>query len=80
MTYALMQVGGRATLLPWTAGLVGPLALLAALPLVYLFVRRELGHPVFGLVAAALFGDRNRPRELGEGLLDQDERGFRRRR
>ncbi len=56
LTHALMRVGGRATLLPWTAGLVGPLALLAALPLVYLFVRRELGHPFYGLVAAALFG------------------------
>jgi hypothetical protein len=56
LTYALMRVGGRATLLPWTAGLVGPLALLAALPLVYLFVRRELGHAFYGLVAAVLFG------------------------
>jgi hypothetical protein len=56
LTYALMRVGGRATWLPWTAGLVGPLALLGALPLVYLFVRRELGHPFYGLVAAALFG------------------------
>ena len=56
LTYALVSVGGRATLLPWTAGLVGPVALLAALPLVYLLVRRELGHPFYGLVAAALFG------------------------
>ncbi len=56
LTWCLMRVGGRAILLPWTAGLVGPLALLAALPLVYLFVRRELGHPLYGLVAAALFG------------------------
>ena len=56
LTFALMQIGGRATLLPWTAGLVGPLAMLAALPLVYLFVRRERGQPIDGLVAAALFG------------------------
>jgi hypothetical protein len=56
LTFALMHVGGRATVLPWTAGAVGPIALLLALPLVYHFVRRECGHPLHGLVAAALFG------------------------
>jgi hypothetical protein len=56
LTWALMRLGGQAPVLPWTAGLVGPVALLGALPLVYLFVRRELGHPLYGLVAAALFG------------------------
>jgi hypothetical protein len=56
LTFALMRVSGRATVLPWTAGAVGPVALLLALPLVYHFVRRECGHPLHGLVAAALFG------------------------
>ena len=56
LTYILMRIGGRATLLPWTAGLVGPVALLAALPLVYLLVRRERSQPFYGLLAAALFG------------------------
>jgi hypothetical protein len=56
LTFALMRLGGRATLLPWTAGAVGPLGLLIAVPLVYRFVRRECGHPLHGLVAAALFG------------------------
>src|SRR5207302_1180918 len=56
LTFALMNLGGRATQLPGTAGLVGPLALLAALPLVYQFVSRERDSPLLGLVAAALFG------------------------
>src|SRR5205807_1011957 len=35
---------------------VGPLSVLLAMALLGLFVRRELGHPLYGLVAATLFG------------------------
>jgi hypothetical protein len=34
----------------------GPLAVVAGMALLYLFVRRELGHPLYALVAMALFG------------------------
>ena len=64
LTFALMRVGGRATVLPWTAAAVGPFALLIALPLVYHFVRRECGHPLHGhpLPNAPLSGrSRTRP-------------------
>lgn len=55
-TYALVRVAGGPNTLARAAILVGPLALLAALALLYHFVRRELGHPLYGLVAIVLFG------------------------
>jgi hypothetical protein len=55
-TWALVQLAGRASAVPQFAAVQGPLAVMAAVLLLYLFVRRELGHPLYGLVAAALFG------------------------
>jgi hypothetical protein len=56
LTYGLVRLAGRPTWVPYVTGAVGPAALLAGLWLLYLFVRRELGHPFYGLVAMALFG------------------------
>jgi hypothetical protein len=56
LTYALVRLAGRPTWVPYLATAVGPAALLAGLGLLYLFVRRELGHPFYALVATALFG------------------------
>jgi hypothetical protein len=55
-TWLLIQVAGRASSVPQMAALQGPFALLGGVLLLYLFVRRELGHPFYGLMAAALFG------------------------
>jgi hypothetical protein len=55
-TWALVNVAGRPTALPRVATLQGPLAVLAGMGLVYLLVRRELGHPFYGLTAMVLFG------------------------
>jgi hypothetical protein len=54
--YVLVQLAGPVTALPRVAGLQGPMALLLATWLVYLFVRREMGHSFYGLVAMILFG------------------------
>ncbi len=56
LTFALNWLAGRPSALPLAAALVGPGALLLALPLVYRFVGRELGHPLYGVVAVILFG------------------------
>jgi hypothetical protein len=42
--------------LPIVTCLVGPLSLLLALALVYIFVHRETGHSLYALLAVALFG------------------------
>ncbi len=55
-TWVLVHVAGRATAMPLAAALQGPLAVLLALGLLYPFVRGELGHPFYGLLAAILFG------------------------
>lgn len=55
-TWLLVQLAGRASALPLAAGLQGPLAVVAGMLLLFLFVGRERGHPVFGLIAMALFG------------------------
>ncbi|HXG13455.1 MAG TPA: hypothetical protein VNK04_27095 [Gemmataceae bacterium] len=55
-TWLLIKVAGRPTAVPYAAGLQGVIALLAGMGLVYLFVRRELGQPLYGLTAMALFG------------------------
>jgi hypothetical protein len=54
--FVLVRLAGPVTNLPGVAGLQGPLAMLAAMWLVYLFVRREMGHSFYGLVAMILFG------------------------
>jgi hypothetical protein len=56
LTRLLIMAAGRPTNLAQTTALVGPCALLLGLPLVYFFVKRELGHPFFGLLAVILFG------------------------
>lgn len=56
LSFALASLAGRLPMVPFLTCLVGPTALVAGLLLVYVFVRRELGHPFYGLLAAALFG------------------------
>jgi hypothetical protein len=56
LTFLLVQAAGSAEHLPQLTTLVGPLSLLLSLLLLSEFVRRELGHPLYGLVPAALFG------------------------
>jgi hypothetical protein len=55
-TWALVQMAGPVTAIPAAVDLQGPLAQLAGMLLLYVLVRRELGHPFYGLVAMALFG------------------------
>jgi hypothetical protein len=55
-TWALVALAGRAENLPWVCAWQGPLAVLLGMPLLYRFVRRELGHPFYGLVAMTVFG------------------------
>jgi hypothetical protein len=55
-TWALVQIAGRQSAMPLLGALHGPLALLLGIPLLYLFVRRELGSPFLGLIAAAVYG------------------------
>jgi hypothetical protein len=55
-TALVVHLAGRQTLLPFFTALQGPFALLTGLGLLYFFVRRELGHPYFGLIAMILFG------------------------
>lgn len=62
-TWLLIQLAGRPTLLPVLAAWQGPLALMAGMLLLYLFVRRELGHAVYALIAVALFGVTTQYRE-----------------
>jgi hypothetical protein len=62
-TGLLVQLAGRPTLLPVFAAWQGPLALMAGMLLLYLFVRRELGHSLYGLIAMALFGVTTQYRE-----------------
>lgn len=54
--WALVRLTGRPTMLPLAMGVQNLLALLAVTGLLYLFVRRELGHPFYGLVAMMSFG------------------------
>jgi hypothetical protein len=55
-TWVVVQLAGRPSGLPGVTALQGPLAVLVGMWLVYLFVRRELGHPLYGLIALVLFG------------------------
>ena len=56
LTFSVGQLAGRPSRLPFVCLLAGLTGLLVALPLLYLFVRRELGHPLYGLTAVMLFG------------------------
>jgi hypothetical protein len=54
--WVLVELAWRPTLLPYATAPHGPLAVIAGMLLVYLFVRREMGHPFYGLLAMVLFG------------------------
>jgi hypothetical protein len=55
-TWVLVRLAGCASALPYVLALQGPLVLWLCMGLLYLFLRRELGHPVYGLVGMTLFG------------------------
>ncbi len=55
-SWVLVRVAGNAANLPWVLGLQGPIAVWVGMGLLYLFLRRELGHPGYGLAGMALFG------------------------
>jgi hypothetical protein len=55
LCFALEALAGQLPLLPFFTCLIGPLALLLGLGLLYVFVRRELGHPFYALLAVVLF-------------------------
>lgn len=55
-SYGVVRLAGRITALPRTTSLLGPIALASAMLLVYLFVKREMGHRFYGLVATIVFG------------------------
>src|SRR5258708_886321 len=55
-TWVLVQLAGAPTSLPLACRLHGVLAMVAGMILVFGFVRRELGHPFYGLLAMVLFG------------------------
>jgi hypothetical protein len=53
--FGLEWLAGRPSKLPLLTTRVGPLALLLALVLIYVFVRREMGHPFYALLVVVLF-------------------------
>ncbi len=55
LCFALEWLAGRLPMLPLLTCLVGPLALLLALGMSYVFVRREMGHPFYALLVVVLF-------------------------
>jgi hypothetical protein len=55
-TAVLIHLADRISIVPHLTAWQGPLAILAAILLLYLFVRRELDHPLYALTAAAMFG------------------------
>ncbi len=56
LTFAVAQLAGRPTALPFAGVLTGVVGLLFVMTLTYVFVRRELGHQFYGLAALILFG------------------------
>lgn len=54
--WLLLQIAGWPTTLPLAAALQMRFGLVAGMWLAYLFVRRELGHPYYGLMAMTIFG------------------------
>lgn len=56
LTYLLVEMAGGQTGLPRVTSLMGPAAWVLAMCLVFMFVSRELGHPLYGLVAMTVFG------------------------
>jgi hypothetical protein len=56
LTFILVRLSGGPAGLPRATSLVGPAAGVVAMWLVFAFVRRELGHPLYGLLAMTIFG------------------------
>ena len=56
LTFAVVELAGRPTVLPFAGVLTGVVGLFLAMALACVFVRRELGHPFYGLIALVLFG------------------------
>jgi hypothetical protein len=56
LTFAVAQLAGRPTALPFAGVLTGVVGLWIGMALTYVFVRRELGSPWYGLTALILFG------------------------
>lgn len=52
----LMNLVSGQTAIPMAAQTQGPLAVVIGMWLLYVFVRRELGHPFFGIIAMTLWG------------------------
>lgn len=55
-TWLLTAAVGRVSWVPLATALHGPAALVLGMILLYIFVRRELGESLYGLVAMTLFG------------------------
>jgi hypothetical protein len=53
---ALMQIVPRQSSIPQAAQVQGVVAVVAGMWLLYAFVRRELGHPFYGVIAMTLWG------------------------
>jgi hypothetical protein len=56
LTYGLVRLAGSCENLPRVAVGFGPVVLVAGVLLLYVFLRRELGHPFYALAGAILFG------------------------
>jgi hypothetical protein len=56
LTFAVVEIAGRPSRFARVAALAGPAALVVGMLLTYRFVRRELGHPFYGLLAMSVFG------------------------
>jgi MFS family permease len=56
LTFAVVQLAGRPTALPFFGVLTGIVGVWIGMALTCVFVRRELGHPFYGLTAMILFG------------------------
>ncbi|HVS34064.1 MAG TPA: hypothetical protein VMS17_00685 [Gemmataceae bacterium] len=56
LVFVVVQLAGRTTALPFFGVLTGVVGLILAMVLTHLFVRRELGHAIYGLFAMILFG------------------------
>ncbi len=55
LCFGLEALAGQLPLVPFLTCWLGPSALLLGLGLLYVFVRRELGHPIYALLAVVLF-------------------------
>ncbi len=55
LSFGLDHAAGQLTNLPYWTCWVGPMGLLSAMAMVFVFVRREMGHSFYALLAAILF-------------------------